>query len=448
METEQINPRVIMFPWLAHGHIFPYLELAKKLSQKNFQIYFCSTAINLSSISKVIEKNFFNISIELVELLLPSWPELPPHYHTTKNVPPNLLPQLLQAFQMSSSNFSDIINTLKPDLLVYDLFQPWSAGLASSLGIPAVHFSSAGAIMYTFYHHEFTYGNAAFPYQTIYLRDYERINRNFRSIIKDAGEDFAFGNYKRSCDIVLMNSCRSIEGKYIDYLSTLCQKRVVAVGPLVTQPDNEEEYSEIMQWLSQKNQFSTVFISFGSENYLSTEQIEEMARGLELCDVNFIWVVRFPVGNTTRIEETIPAGFIERVKERGMIVQGWAPQAKILAHQSIGGFMSHCGWSSIVESIYFGVPVIAMPLKLDQPLNARLMVEIGAAVEVVQNDGGGFNGEEVAKAIKMVVLEKTGEGMRSKAIELRSKMKDEEEVAMNETSEQLLQLCIKYKQKQ
>ncbi|XP_022861776.1 beta-D-glucosyl crocetin beta-1,6-glucosyltransferase-like [Olea europaea var. sylvestris] len=167
---------------------------------------------------------------------------------------------------------------------------------------------------------EFTYGHAAFPYRAIYLTDYERINQNFRSIIKDGGEDFAFGNCKQSCDIVLMNSCRAIEGKCIDYLSSLCQKKVVTVGPLATQPDSEEEYSEIMQWLSQKNQFSTVFISFGSENYLSKEQIEEMARGLELCDVNFIWVVRFPVGNTTRIEETLPEGFLDRVKERGIIV--------------------------------------------------------------------------------------------------------------------------------
>ncbi|CAA3020999.1 beta-D-glucosyl crocetin beta-1,6-glucosyltransferase-like [Olea europaea var. sylvestris] len=435
-----------MFPWLAHGHLNPYLELAKKLSQINFQIYFCSTAINLSSIGKTIEKNIFNISIQLVELHLPSWPELPPHYHTTKNVLPNLLPKLLQALQMSSSSFTDILS--KPDLLLYDIFQPWAASLASSLGIPAVHCSSAGAIMYSFYHHEFTYGNAAFPYEAIYIREHERNKWKNRSIIKDAGEDFAFGNFKRSCDIVLTNSCRAIEDKYIDYFSKSCQKKVVTFGPRVTQADSEEEYSEIMQWLSQKNQLSTVFISFGSENYLSKEQIEEMAWGLELCDVNFIWVVRFPVGNTTRIEETLPEGFLERVKDRGMIVQRWVPQAKILAHQSIGGFVSHCGWSSMVESIYFGVPVIAMPLKMDQPINARLMVEHGTAVEVVLNDSGRFKREEVAKAIKMVVLEKTGEGMRSKAIELSSKMKDEAEIGMNETSEQLLQLCIKYKQKQ
>ncbi|CAA3032331.1 beta-D-glucosyl crocetin beta-1,6-glucosyltransferase-like [Olea europaea subsp. europaea] len=288
---------------------------------------------------------------------------------------------------MSSSNFSDIINTLKPDFAIIRSFPAVVSCTCFIARYPCCSFFICRSNYVYFLSSEFTYGHAAFPYRAIYLTDYERINQNFRSIIKDGGEDFAFGNCKQSCDIVLMNSCRAIEGKCIDYLSSLCQKKVVTVGPLATQPDSEEEYSEIMQWLSQKNQFSTVFISFGSENYLSKEQIEEMARGLELCDVNFIWVVRFPVGNTTRIEETLPEGFLDRVKER-------------------------------VDSIYFGVPVIAMPLKLDQPLNASLMVEHGAAIVVVRNDGGRFDGDKVAKAIKMLVLEKTGEGMRSKAIEL------------------------------
>ncbi|CAI9762677.1 unnamed protein product [Fraxinus pennsylvanica] len=449
METDQTSLRILMFPWLAHGHVFPYLELAKKLSQKNFHIYFCSTAINLSSISKTIEKNFWDISIELIELHLPSWPDLPPHYHTTKNVPPELMPKLLEAFQMSSSSFSDIISTLKPDLLFYDVFQPWAAALASSLGIPAVHFSTAGATPYSFGHHRFTYGNANFPYPAIYLQDYERKETDFQLNIKDADEGFAFGNFKRSCDIVLMMSCRAIEGKYIDYLSVLSRKKVVPVGPLITQPTNEEDDSEILQWLSKKSPLSTVYVSFGSENYLSKEQIEEMALGLEFCDVNFIWVVRFPLGNTIRIEETLPEGFSERVKDRGMIVQGWAPQAKILAHPSIGGFVSHCGWSSIVESIHFGIPVIAMPLKLDQPLNARLVVEAGVSVEVARDYDREFKRGEIAKAINKVVVEKsTGEDIRSKANELSKKMKDEEETAMNETSQHLLQLCTKYKQKQ
>lgn len=122
MNAKQRGVRVLMFPWLAHGHVFPFLELAKGLTKKQFHIYFCSTAINLESIKQSLKKEEES-SIELVQLHLPSLPDLPPHYHTTKNVPPHLMPTLIKAFQMSSSSFSDILAALKPDLLIYDAMQ-------------------------------------------------------------------------------------------------------------------------------------------------------------------------------------------------------------------------------------------------------------------------------------------------------------------------------------
>lgn len=140
----------------------------------------------------------------------------------------------------------------------------------------------------------------------------------------------------------------------------------------------------------------------------------------------------------------MPEGFLERVKERGKILQGWAPQTEILAHSNIGGFASHCGWSTVIESIYFAVPLIAMPLKLDQPINARLVVDGGAAMEVLRDDDGLFMAEEVAKAIKTTILEKNdGECLRAKAMELTQKMKNEEEEAMNEAADQLWRICTK-----
>ena len=59
------------------------------------------------------------------------------------------------------------------------------------------------------------------------------------------------------------------------------------------------------------------------------------------------------------------------------MLEGWAPQTKILEHPSIGGFVSHCGWSSVMESMKFGVPIIAVPVHFDQPLNNRLVEEVG-----------------------------------------------------------------------
>ncbi|KAG8370039.1 hypothetical protein BUALT_Bualt14G0076200 [Buddleja alternifolia] len=385
---------------------------------------------------------------------MPSLPELPPHLHTTKNLPPNLLPTLIKTFQLSSTSFSEIVKTLKPDLLIYDFFQPWAPKIALSQNIPSVYFATSGATIFSFYHHIYTEGTSStFPYKAIYLLDHEKVNLRERigSNLNDADKDFAFGNFTLSSDIILMKSSRGVEGKYIDYLSVLCKKRIVPTGPLVVHSKNdnddedEEEDSEILKWLSGKSCSSTIYISFGSEYFLSDNQIEEMAKGLEISDANFIWVLRFPVGEENiSIEDKLPVGFIDKVKERGIVVLAWAPQTRILAHSSIGGFVSHCGWSSILESMYFGVPIIAMPMKADQPINARMVAEAGVGVEVGRDENGNYVGEEIAKAINNVIFEKTFyEGIRDRARKLSEEIKEKEEEEVNEAAEHLLSLCMK-----
>ncbi|KAK4433939.1 UDP-glucosyltransferase 29 [Sesamum alatum] len=248
------------------------------------------------------------------------------------------MPALMHAFQLSAPKFSDIITRLKPDLLIYDGFQPWSAKLASSLGIPAVHFALAGSTAYSFFHHLYTHRSSdTFPYPTISLHEKRDLMAQGASIkVQDVDEGFAFGVLKLSCDIVLIKSCcMEIEGKYIDYLSTLCQRRIVPVGPLVQEnaaADHHETSTDswIMNWLSKKSKSSTLYISFGSENYFSKEQIQEIAKGLELSKVNFIWVASSPSGtgrdDIINVEEALPQGFVDRVKEREVYwqVQRWA----------------------------------------------------------------------------------------------------------------------------
>ncbi|GMP84045.1 hypothetical protein CsSME_00037730 [Camellia sinensis var. sinensis] len=122
MDTKQSTINVLMLPWLAHGHISPFLELAKKLSHINFHIYLCSTPINLKPIKDRITEKFSH-SIELVEFHLPSLLELPPHYHTTNGLPTHLNSTLLTAFDMAIPNVSNIFKTLSPDLVIYDVNQ-------------------------------------------------------------------------------------------------------------------------------------------------------------------------------------------------------------------------------------------------------------------------------------------------------------------------------------
>ncbi|KAG6680352.1 hypothetical protein I3842_13G037300 [Carya illinoinensis] len=454
MDSTQSRLRVLMLPWLAHGHISPFLELSKRLTERNFHIYFCSTPVNLSSIEPKLSDKY-SLSIHLVELPLPSLPELPPHYHTTKGLPPHLNTTLKRAFDMASSTFSSILKTLDPDLLIYDFLQPWAPEIASSLNIPAVNFFCSGAATISFVFNAMKNPGVEFPFPEIQLHDYMKArfvdspNEDHSNSSEDDDHhvndiDRALKTFERSSRIVLMKTFEELEGKYMDFLSRLIEKKIVPVGPLIQLPVPEDDHdgkSKIIEWLDERELCSTVFVSFGSEYFLSKEEMEEIAYGLELSKANFIWVVRFPEGDKIKLEEALPEGFLGRVGEKGMVVEDWAPQVQILRHSSIGGFVSHCGWSSVMESIDFGVPIVAIPMQLDQPLNARVVEAAGVGVEVKRDrDHGKLEREEVARVIKEAVMGKIGENARKKERDMRDNLRRKGEEEMDRVADQLVHL--------
>lgn len=286
-----------------------------------------------------------------------------------------------------------------------------------------------------------------FPFPSIYLQHYEA--EKFNNLLESSANGIKDGDRvqqcsARSCNIILVKTSSEIEEKYIDYLSDLTGKKIVPVGTLVQEPMDQkvDEETWIMKWLNKMERSSVVYVCFGSEYFLSKEQIEEIAHGLELSKVSFIWVIRFSKEErSTRVEEVLPEGFLQRVGEKGVIMEGWAPQAKILQHSSVGGFVSHCGWNSVLESIKFGVPIIAMPMHLDQPINARLVEEVGVGVEVKRTGEGSLQREEVAKVIRDVVVEKFGEGVRKKALKISDNVNKKEDEEIDGVVEELIQVC-------
>ncbi|XP_060186072.1 beta-D-glucosyl crocetin beta-1,6-glucosyltransferase-like [Lycium barbarum] len=442
--TERKNTlRVLMFPWLAYGHISPFLNVAKKLVDRGFLVYLCSTAINLkSTIKKIPEK--YSDSIQLVELHLPELPELPPHYHTTNGLPPHLNHTLQKALKMSKPNFTKILQNLKPDLVIYDILQQWAEGVANEQNIPAVKLLTSGAAVFSYFFNLVKKPGIEFPFPAIYLRknELEKMSELFAQSAKDKEPDdvdpFADGNMQ----IMLMSTSRIIEAKYIDYFSELSNWKVVPVGPPVQDPiaDDADEM-KLIDWLGKKDENSTVFVSFGSEYFLSKEDREEIAFGLELSNVNFIWVARFPKGEEQNLEDALPKGFLERIADRGRVLDKFAPQPRILNHPSTGGFISHCGWNSVMESVDFGVPIIAMPIHLDQPINARLIVELGVAVEIVRDDYGKIHREEIAEMLKEVIAGKSGENLRAKVRDISKNLKSIRDEEMDTAAEELIQLC-------
>ncbi|KAK1684053.1 hypothetical protein QYE76_044901 [Lolium multiflorum] len=143
----------------------------------------------------------------------------------------------------------------------------------------------------------------------------------------------------------------------------------MAIGPILAPPTSSDSQDDasIIQWLDACPPRSVLYVSFGSQNSISADQMTELALGLEASGRPFLWVLRPPVGLDATDgfkPEWLPAGFEVRttLRNRGLLVRGWAPQVRILAHPSTGAFLSHCGWNSILESLCHGVPLIGWPL--------------------------------------------------------------------------------------
>ena len=72
----------------------------------------------------------------------------------------------------------------------------------------------------------------------------------------------------------------------------------------------------------------------------------------------------------------MPERLEERISRKGLVIRGWAPQILILGHGSIEGFVTHCGWNSILEGVTAGLPFVTWPLFAEQFYNERLIVDV------------------------------------------------------------------------
>ncbi|KAL6573453.1 hypothetical protein OROHE_001912 [Orobanche hederae] len=172
MASQKDCLKVVMFPWLAHGHISPFLELAKTLSERNFRCYIISTPVNFSSIKNKIPE-IYSPTIHLLDLHLPLLPEPPPHHHTTNGLPIELHPTLRKALRGAEPEFSDLVRALQPDLLIHDILQPWARSVAARLDIPSVSFFTGGTVAFSYYLHLGMHPGDDFPFPAIQLDKFE-----------------------------------------------------------------------------------------------------------------------------------------------------------------------------------------------------------------------------------------------------------------------------------
>ncbi|KAF2286878.1 hypothetical protein GH714_034418 [Hevea brasiliensis] len=241
----------------------------------------------------------------------------------------------------------------------------------------------------------------------------------------DSMADSSEGDLERAskASAVIFHTFDALEGEVLSSVSPMFQK-VYSIGPLQLLMDqiSDDRYDSIecnlwneepecIKWLDSKEPNSVIYINFGSTTVMSAEQLVELAWGLANSNHNFLWITRpdLIIGDTA----VLPPEFLLETKGRGFIAS-WCPQEQVLNHQSTGGFITHCGWNSIVESISAGIPMICWPFFGEHFVNCRKSCnEWGIGVELSSN----FRRDEVEKLVEELMSGQKGKNMKEKAME-------------------------------
>lgn len=416
---------IAMFPWLAMGHLFPFLRLSKLLAQKGHKISFISTPRNLERLPKVPSN--LSSSITFISFPLPLISGLSPTSESSMDVPYNKQQSLKAAFDLLQLPLKEFLQRSSPDWVIYDYASHWLPSIAAELGISKAFFSLFNAATLCFMGpsssliddfrstpKDFTVVPPWVPFKSNIVFRYHEVARYVEKTDEDVtgvSDSFRFGYSIEESDAVFVRSCPEFEPEWFGLLKDLYGKPVFPTGflpPVIEVDDDDTTWVRIKEWLDKQRVNSVVYVSLGTEASLRCEELTELALGLEKSETPFFWVLRN--------EPQIPDGFEERVMGRGMVHVGWVPQVKILSHKSVGGFLTHCGWNSVVEGLGFGKVPIFLPVLNEQGLNTRLLQGKGLGVEVPRDErDGSFDSDSVADSIRLVMMDDAGEEIRDKA---------------------------------
>ncbi|WVZ25787.1 hypothetical protein V8G54_004331 [Vigna mungo] len=395
-----------MLPWIAFGHMIPNLELAKLIAGKGHHVSFVSTPRNIERLPKV-SQNLATL-IDFVKLPLPKVPNLPENAEATTDVPYDVVQYLKKAYDTLEEPFTHFLESSKADWLFYDFAPFWAASVASKLGIRKAFYSIYTPPFLGFIG----------PSSVLMGHDnsYRKKPEDFIVAPPNSGvsDTYRIGVGIQNCDIVFIRGCTEFESEWFHLLERIYQKPVLPVGQLPsTAPVGSEDndpWRWMKGWLDKQARGSVVYVAFGSEAKPTQDEVKEIALGLEKSKLPFLWLLRVQRG----------PWFEERIKGRGVVCTSWAPQLKILEHVAVGGFLTHSGWTSVVEAVQNEKPLVLLTFLADQGINARVLEEkkMGYPVPRDERDGS-FSSDSVADSLKLVVVEEEGKIYRERIKEMK-----------------------------
>ncbi|KAL2254628.1 scopoletin glucosyltransferase-like [Sesamum indicum] len=424
---------IFLLPLTAYGHMIPALDMTKLFLSRGAKTTIITTPEFVKEVEHIRQQGF-EIGIECVKF---------PQVGIRDGGDDAFSYQF--AIYALQEPVEELLERLRPDCLVADMFFPWASDAAAKFNIPrlAFHGTSCFAVsvaenmrLYRPFEKVSTdfepFVVPDLPHQITFYRT--QVSANDRGEIKsdfDKVLEEAIESVKRSYGVIF-NSFYELEPEYLDRYKEIFGGNAWHVGPLSLCNDKIDEAhrgkiasideQECRKWLDSKNPNSVIYLCFGSIAEFSDSQLHEIASALEVSGQEFIWVVK---KSFTGDEKWLPEGFKERTKGKGLIINGWAPQLLILSHAAVGAFVTHCGWNSTLEAVAAGVPMVTWPLFAEQFYNEKLVTDVLKVGIPVGNrkwsvgvHDDEVKREEIAKALERIMSNVESLEIRRRAGEL------------------------------
>lgn len=419
--------RVILFPLPLQGHINPMLQLASILYSQGFSITIIHTNFNSPNPSNYPHFSFNSISESLWESEVST--------EDTISLLTVLNDKCVVPFQDCLAKLISNGDQEEPvACLITDAIWHFAQTVADTLRLPRIvlrtssissflAFSAFQILLEKGYlaEQDSQLEKPVTELPPLRVKDIPIIvthdARNFHQLIS------AVVSKTNACSGLIWNSFEDLEQTELTRLHKDFPIPMFPIGPfhkycLASSSSLLSQDPSCISWLDKQAAKSVMYVSFGSIVVVNVTEFLEIAWGLANSRVPFLWVVR--PGAVPGVEwlEPLPKGFLEMLDGRGHIVK-WAPQQEVLAHPAVGGFWTHSGWNSTLESICEGVPMICQPYLPDQMVNARYVSHFW---RVGLHSEWKLERMEIERTIRRVMVEAESQEMRARIMHLKEKV--------------------------
>ncbi|KAF3448078.1 hypothetical protein FNV43_RR08786 [Rhamnella rubrinervis] len=416
MENKQVPhgrpPRVLLFPFPDQGHVQPFLNLAEFLSLAGVHVTFLSThfihdrLLLHSNVQSHFETYTGFVWKTISDGLPDNYPRLGEKgfefFKSLHVVTGKLLKDMLASGELGS-DLSPSVTCIIADGVLAE----FTNNIATELQIPIIFSQTSSACsLWASFSIPNLIENGELP-----IRGKEDMNKLVNGVPGMEGI-LRFRDLPSFCRVtdvrhpnlqgatranqkctqgqgLILNTFEELEEPILSHLRTHCSN-IYPIGPThthlklklakkeVSSPSSNsifETDKNCITWLDSQPLKSVMYVSIGSVAIMTRDELVEFWYGLVNSRKRFLWVIRPDLYKEAEDGKNVPEELLEETKKRGYVV-GWAPQEEVLEHPAVGGFLTHSGWNSTMESLVAGVPMICWPRQADQPVNSRYVSEV------------------------------------------------------------------------